>query len=76
MCYIQTGPEFTVPLLCTDHGGLYIHALWRGTLLHGTRVAHTNLKPCVEAKFDQVTLSGKVQDVLRTEINLRSLVTY
>jgi hypothetical protein len=52
-----------------------MHALWRGTLLHGTRVDRTNPKPYVEAKFEQVTLSGKVQDVLRTEINVRSLVT-
>jgi hypothetical protein len=52
-----------------------MHALWRDKLLHGTQVAHTNPKPCVEAKFEQVTLSGEVQDVLRTEINPRSLVT-
>jgi len=52
-----------------------MHALWRGKLLHGTRVAHTNPKPCVEAKFGQVTISGEVQGVLRTAINLKSLVT-
>jgi hypothetical protein len=52
-----------------------MHTLWCVKLLHGTRVAHTNPKPCVEAKFEQVTISGEVQDVLRTDINLRSLVT-
>jgi len=47
-----------------------MHALWRGTLLHGTRFAHTHPKPCVEAKFEQVTLSGKM-----IELNPRNLVT-
>jgi hypothetical protein len=44
VCSIQIGREFTVPLLFTYCGCLYVHALWRGTLAHwhtGTR--HTGV---------------------------------